>query len=209
MYQCQCGHVCRSQKQLTRHQKKCQQVMNTTFILKDMYDAYNTSVFGGRLPTIPVTYSDHLELRAGMTQFKFRRLDDGEVDLSSVITEILISSPAHFIQECYIRNALVHEMCHVAAFYLDNMPLSHSDEESHGPTWVKWTDHASAVHPELGPITKRASFIKWSYSYICNCVEPKREGELIDWGLRQITGSQIRKAKGDRCPVCYGTYILL
>ena len=221
MFPCQCGRKCKSQGGLKLHEKTCQQVMDHTattalslpkkIVLKDMYDAYNASVFGGRLPsTMSVSFSDDLGSKAGMTRFTFRRLSDGKVDPSSINAEIFIASQTYFNRESYIANTLVHEMCHAANVYIDHMTPSKDDAESHGPLWVKWTDLASAVHPELGKITQIArGFIKWTYRYLCDCNQPKRKDELIDWHLKKITGSQTRKAEGDACPQCHAAYVLL
>lgn len=48
-----------------------------------------------------------------------------------------------------LRDTVIHECCHVAQFLIDR----YTGEEDHGKEWLKWTEKANRLMPELNKIT--------------------------------------------------------
>lgn len=161
-------------------------------MLQQAYDLFNQSVFGGQLPTIPLTFCYNMIKKAGLTKMKYKfETTTKKIIPNTITTKILISSVACGTQT-YINNTLLHEMCHVAVLWIDQV----IDEDLHGPTWHKWVEKAYTTHPEFGEITVtvRRPF-NWTYMYMCGCTH--------------LTGAQVRKYASAQCKKCKSLYVLV
>lgn len=142
--------------------------------LNQAYGRFNENLFNNKLPRIPVVFNNMMIKCAGLTKIY--------KDFSA---KILISTVVCSKQED-IYNTLLHEMCHVAVFYIDNL----NNKDYHGDEWLRWVNYINDITElKYGKITESVSrHYNWKYIYRCKCMKRK--------------GSQIRKRKGAICKTC-------
>lgn len=193
----------------TQSQKKCETaplVMDET-LLKTIYDAYNTSVFGGRLPsTIPIVFDDSFASEAaGQTKHSYAyNKATQQIIAGSLRSKILISKVYHEkAPERVLKNTVLHEMCHAAVLHIDHV-CKYYCKDGHGPHWHKWADRASAKHPEVGKIMETMHGNRPPvYEFICGCTRKDAPHMLL------ITRTRTQKERGERCLNCRSVYVAI
>ncbi|CAM9703105.1 unnamed protein product [Ectocarpus fasciculatus] len=120
---------------------------------------FNEGAFEGSLSDVKVAWSARLSTTAGVTK-SLRRVNasgEGYAYLSTVelSTKVLDS-------EDKLRQTLLHELCHAAAWVVD-----HKSNPPHGDHFWAWANRAKAAHPGV-PITTCHSYaINYKYRYTC------------------------------------------
>ena len=108
-----------------------------------LFNYFNKTVFDNQLPIdTNITFHSQLWNRTGMT-----------LTFKHPVTKCydIILSKRHMENPEFMRDTLLHELCHVATLTIDLMsPREKSDH--HGPIWKKWTQHAESVHPDISKV---------------------------------------------------------
>ncbi|KAJ3188685.1 hypothetical protein HDU85_004399 [Gaertneriomyces sp. JEL0708] len=122
---------------------------------RELYEEFNRTIFKSMLPDdMPITWSKTLNKTAGRT---IMRRSHGQhysavVELSSKILDDISK----------LRNTLVHELCHAAAWLID-----HVDKPPHGATFKKWSAAAEAAYSDIKVTTCHSYEIAYKYTYQC------------------------------------------
>ncbi|KAI9011343.1 SprT-like family-domain-containing protein [Gaertneriomyces semiglobifer] len=122
---------------------------------RELYKEFNRTIFQSMLPDdMPITWSKTLNKTAGRT---IMRRSHGQhysavVELSSKILDDISK----------LRNTLVHELCHAAAWLID-----HVDKPPHGATFKKWSAAAEAAYNDIKVTTCHSYEIAYKYTYQC------------------------------------------
>lgn len=103
---------------------------------KQIFALYNKIVFNNKLTKVPVIWkssivgmtSSDIELIAGL--FKITKLK--ESNCCYYVSEIQLSEK-YLTDPELLRTSLLHEMCHAAAWVIDNVY-----DDDHGEEWQKW-----------------------------------------------------------------------
>ncbi|XP_029666839.1 uncharacterized protein LOC115237741 [Formica exsecta] len=132
---------------------------NKEELCKELYKLYNEKVFDNQLPQdMPIEWSIRLTGTAGYcSSKKIVKTLSGVIRYSRIVlaTKVL-DTPER------LRDTLIHEMCHAAAWLINNV------KDCHGPCWRNWAHKAMKTFPELPPITVCHNYqIKTKYTYRC------------------------------------------
>ena len=156
-----------------------QQKQSLNVKLENIYDAYNTSVFGGRLPStrkIPVHFDPHDLSAEGSSRLKYTIIDDHIAPNSSsrlyvkkeIRMRVYVSREYHEkAPESVLRNTMLREMCNIAMIHLYN--ILPSPYTRHSPEWQNLVNLAMAKHPEVGKIVETRFPVNTVYEFICRC----------------------------------------
>ena len=128
-------------------------------LARRMFEEFNTTVFGSRLPAdMVIKWSTRLLRTAGMTYMSTIRVDGvrqraARVELAAkVLTD-----------ETRLRKTLLHELCHVAAWTIDGVR-----KPPHGPVFQKWGARCTRAYPDVGAITTCHNYkIQYRFLYAC------------------------------------------
>ena len=110
-------------------------------LARKLFTYFNATAFGNRLPeSLEIELNFQLWIPSGTTHTA-ERIEDG-----SRYAKIFLSV-RHNENPERLRDTLIHEMCHVAAWLIDgsDCPI----DGGHGPCWQKWAEHAQSVHPNI------------------------------------------------------------
>nr|CAD7193902.1 unnamed protein product [Timema douglasi] len=155
-----------------------------------LFKLYNEQVFDNQLPhDMSVTWNVRMKRTAGYC-YNRRIVNSSGVKLRSsriVLSTKVIGTPDR------LRDTLIHEMCHAAAWVVDDV------RDGHGPFWKKWAKRAIAQFPELPAIRRCHDYnIYTKFTYRCvNCA----------YSLGRHSKSLNLNTK--RCGHCYGKFELL
>ncbi|CAM9574850.1 unnamed protein product, partial [Phaeothamnion confervicola] len=127
-----------------------------------LFCEFDAAVFGSRLVgKVPVTWNVRLLRTAGVTRLTRRRREllaerngEGERQASIDLSVKVVDS------EHKLRQTLLHELCHAAAWLVDGV-----DKPPHGPAFWRWARRAAAAYPSV-PVTTRHTYeIKYKFQY--------------------------------------------
>ncbi|XP_014475006.1 PREDICTED: putative leucine-rich repeat-containing protein DDB_G0290503 isoform X2 [Dinoponera quadriceps] len=159
-------------------------------LCKKLYKLYNEKVFDDKLPRdIPIEWNVRMRGTAGYCYNKksVRRLSGVVKSSRIVLATKILDTPDR------LRDTLIHEMCHAAAWLINDT------SDGHGPFWTGWANKAMRTFPELPPIRRCHDYeIKTKFTYRCTSC-----GYSIG---RHSKSLDIEKK---RCGYCYGKFELL
>ena len=105
-------------------------------LARDLYIYFNATVFQNRLPAdMEIEFTFQEWSSAGTTIIGYK----GENPCCKIFLSI-----RHLENAQRVRDVLIHEMCHVAAWMIDG-----NHKAGHGPGWLKWTTLAEMKHPDI------------------------------------------------------------
>ncbi|XP_022911193.2 germ cell nuclear acidic protein-like [Onthophagus taurus] len=162
---------------------------NREILIDKLKSIYNENIFGGKLKDVPIEWSEKMRSSAGFCYCKKKIYSNKSIERSAriVLSKKIIDSADR------LRDTLIHEMCHAAAWIIDLVT------NGHGPIWQKWTRKAVTTFPELPPIKTCHNYvIQTKYTYECM-------GCSYSFGRHSKSLNLERK----RCGYCYGTFKIL
>ena len=159
-------------------------------LLRRLFNLFNKEAFDGQLPVdTPLLWNARLTKSAGVCiQRKIRLNDDIEEQRISKIelSTKVIDSPDR------LRDTLIHEMCHAAAWIRSGV------RDGHGSFWKAWANKAMAAFPELPIIARCHSYvIRTKYTYVC-----QKCGQRVGRHSKSIN------VKTQACKLCGGQFEL-
>ncbi|XP_057318449.1 uncharacterized protein LOC130663319 isoform X2 [Microplitis mediator] len=155
-----------------------------------LYKLYNDKIFECKLPSdMTIEWNVRMRGTAGFCYNKASKKALGGLERSSriVLATKILDTPDR------VRDTLVHEMCHAAAWLVNGV------SDGHGPYWKSWASKAMKVFPELPPIKRCHDYkITTKFTYRCiNCgYSIGRHSKSLDIARK-------------RCGHCYGQFELL
>ncbi|XP_032664054.1 uncharacterized protein LOC116840865 isoform X2 [Odontomachus brunneus] len=159
-------------------------------LCKKLHKLYNEKVFDNKLPhDMPIEWNVRMRGTAGYCyNKKVVRSLTGIVRSSRIaLATKILDTPDR------LRDTLIHEMCHAAAWLINEV------SDGHGPFWTEWANKAMRTFPELPPIRRCHDYeIKTKFTYKCTGC-----GYSIG---RHSKSLDIEKK---RCGHCYGKFELL
>ncbi|XP_040577336.1 uncharacterized protein [Lepeophtheirus salmonis] len=155
-----------------------------------LYKLFNVEAFEGKLPhDMEIEWNSRLRKTAGICTQRRKYVGSKTIDRSSKIglsSKVLDSGDR-------LRDTLIHEMCHAAAWVLSGY------RDGHGPVWKSWAAKAMHRFPELPIIDRCHNYqIRTKYTYKC-----KKCGYSI--------GRHSKSLDTDKkcCGYCKGRFVLL
>lgn len=163
---------------------------NKEALCKVLYKLYNERVFDDKLPLdMPIEWNIRMRGTAGYCYNKKSVKSLSGVVKSSriVLATKILDTPDR------LRDTLIHEMCHAAAWLLNDV------SDGHGPFWTGWANKAMKMFPELPPIRRCHDYeIKTKFTYRCT---------VCGYSIGRHSKSLDIEKK--RCGHCYGKFELL
>jgi len=140
---------------------------------QDLFRAYDQSFCSGRLSSCTtVEWSKKLRTTAGLTRLRTDRITDSRTAIIQLSTKVL-DDPSR------LKNTLVHEMVHAAAFIIDGVA-----KPPHGDVFWKWANKAMTRNPDIQVTTTHSYDIEFKYAWACsseNCPTViKRHSRSLD-----------------------------
>ncbi|KAJ3057163.1 hypothetical protein HK097_011168 [Rhizophlyctis rosea] len=126
-------------------------------LTRELYKDFNQRVFGGKLgDDMEVFWSVKLNKTAGRT-YTFRTgsgewVNTARIELSTKVVDDLEK----------LRNTLMHEMCHAAAWLVNKVC-----KPPHGDVFKYWGFRAMEVYPDVEVTTCHSYEINYKYTYVC------------------------------------------
>ena len=155
-----------------------------------LFKLYNEKVFDKKLPEdLSIEWNIRMRGTAGFCYNKKSLKTLGGVTKSSriVLATKVLDTPDR------LRDTLIHEMCHAAAWLINNV------SDGHGPFWTGWANKAMKTLPELPPIRRCHDYkIKTKFTYKC-----------VGCGYSIGRHSKSLDIERKRCGHCYGKFELL
>ncbi|XP_076641471.1 uncharacterized protein LOC143352676 [Halictus rubicundus] len=155
-----------------------------------LYKLYNERVFDKQLPKdMSIEWNVRMRGTAGFCYNKKSIKTLGGVVRSSriVLSTKVLDTPDR------LRDTLIHEMCHAAAWLINNV------SDGHGPFWTGWANKAVKTFPDLPPIRRCHDYkIKTKFTYKC-----------VGCGYSIGRHSKSLDVERKRCGHCYGKFELL
>ncbi|XP_046477088.1 serine-rich adhesin for platelets [Neodiprion pinetum] len=159
-------------------------------LCKYLFKLYNKEIFDGKLPDdMALEWNVRMRGTAGFCYNKKSIKSIGGIVRSSriVLATKILDTPDR------LRDTLVHEMCHAAAWLINQV------SDGHGPYWKGWASKAVKKFPELPPIKRCHDYkIKTKYTYRCT-----------KCGYSIGRHSKSLNVENKRCGHCYGKFELL
>ena len=124
-------------------------------VISELFQLFNKTIFGGQLPAdMQITWNKRMTKTAGFCYYsKSFSIRKCRIELSDKVIDSVER----------IRDTLVHELCHAAAWMINGV------QAGHGPCWKSWAKKANIAHPELPIISRCHQYeIKTKYNYLCN-----------------------------------------
>ncbi|XP_015171166.1 PREDICTED: uncharacterized protein PF11_0213 [Polistes dominula] len=163
---------------------------NKEELCKYLYKLYNENIFDKKLPeNMLIEWNVRMRGTAGYCYNKRSVKPLGGILRSSrlVLSTKVLDTPDR------LRDTLIHEMCHAAAWLINDV------SDGHGPFWTAWANKAIKVFPELPPIRRCHDYkIKTKFTYRC-----------IECGYSIGRHSKSLDIDKKRCGHCYGKFELL
>jgi len=123
-----------------------------------LYKEFNKEIFDNQLPVdLEIEWSKTLYKTAGRTKMKRNKekIKSAKIELSYKVLDDIEK----------LKNTLVHEMCHVAVFFIDNV-----EERKHGNHFKYWGRKAESCYSDIKVTTYHSYKIDYKYKYKCqNC----------------------------------------
>ncbi|XP_012136730.2 uncharacterized protein LOC100878100 isoform X1 [Megachile rotundata] len=155
-----------------------------------LYKLYNEKVFDKKLPEdMTIEWNVRMRGTAGFCYNKKSIKTLGGVVKSSriVLATKILDTPDR------LRDTLIHEMCHAAAWLINDV------SDGHGPFWTGWANKAMKTFPELPPIRRCHDYkIKTKFTYRC-----------VNCGYSIGRHSKSLDTEKKRCGHCFGKFELL
>ncbi|XP_072170840.1 uncharacterized protein [Diadema setosum] len=130
---------------------------NRDELTQRLFKLYNKTVFDDKLPAdFSITWNTRMRKTAGFCFYK-KRL--GNERTARIELSIKVCDSAE-----RLRDTLIHELCHAAAW------LIHGVSDGHGRFWKYWAAKANLAHPEI-PIIKRCHTYEIHTKYKYKCVQ--------------------------------------
>ena len=129
-----------------------------TELTRQLYELFNREIFGAALsPSMECKWNMRLTKTAGLCCSKIERKNDVETRTARIeLSSKVVDSPDR------LRDTLVHEMAHAAAWVINGY------RDGHGPLWQQWVKRAAKRFPELPPIDRAHNYaIHTKFSYKC------------------------------------------
>ncbi|XP_043668748.1 putative uncharacterized protein DDB_G0282133 [Vespula pensylvanica] len=163
---------------------------NKEELCKYLYKLYNENIFDKKLPEdMSIEWNIRMRGTAGYCYNKKSVKPLGGIVRSSriVLSTKVLDTPDR------LRDTLIHEMCHAAAWLINDV------SDGHGPFWTAWANKALRAFPELPPIRRCHDYkIKTKFTYRC-----------IECGYSIGRHSKSLDIEKKRCGHCYGKFELL
>ncbi|XP_043492458.1 putative uncharacterized protein DDB_G0282133 [Polistes fuscatus] len=163
---------------------------NKEELCKYLYKLYNENIFDKKLPeNMLIEWNVRMRGTAGYCYNKRFVQPLGGILRSSrlVLSTKVLDTPDR------LRDTLIHEMCHAAAWLINDV------SDGHGPFWTAWANKAIKVFPELPPIRRCHDYkITTKFTYRC-----------IECGYSIGRHSKSLDIERKRCGHCYGKFELL
>ncbi|XP_076282828.1 uncharacterized protein LOC143210139 [Lasioglossum baleicum] len=155
-----------------------------------LYKLYNEKVFDEQLPKdMSIEWNVRMRGTAGFCYNRKSVKSLGGVVRSSriVLSTKVLDTPDR------LRDTLIHEMCHAAAWLINSV------SDGHGPYWTGWANKAVKTFPDLPPIRRCHDYkIKTKFTYKC-----------VGCGYSIGRHSKSLDVEKKRCGHCYGKFELL
>ncbi|TKR68394.1 hypothetical protein L596_024384 [Steinernema carpocapsae] len=156
-------------------------------LCSELFQIYNRSCFDGQLPAdLDISWNSRMLTTAGFA--KCRKEKDGT---RSARVEL---APKVCTTADRIRDTLLHELCHVAVYLLDQQ-----DNEKHGSFWKQWAYRCHKTF-RLLPLISRCHNYKIEKKYVYEC-------KMCNNRFYRHTKSFDTTKKV--CGICYGRFELL
>ncbi|KAG7198427.1 hypothetical protein KM043_005814 [Ampulex compressa] len=163
---------------------------NKEELCRYLFKLYNEKVFDKQLPMdMSIEWNVRMRGTAGFCYNKKSIKSLGGIVKSSriVLATKILDTPDR------VRDTLIHEMCHAAAWLINNV------SDGHGPFWTGWAKKAMNTFPELPPIRRCHDYkIKTKFTYRCTSC-----------GYSIGRHSKSLDVEKKRCGHCYGKFELL
>ena len=163
---------------------------NKVALCNYLFKLYNEKVFDKKLPEdLSIEWNVRMRGTAGFCYNKKSLKTLGGVAKSSriVLATKILDTPDR------LRDTLIHEMCHAAAWLINDV------SDGHGPFWTGWANKAMKTLPELPPIRRCHDYkIKTKFTYRC-----------VGCGYSIGRHSKSLDIERKRCGHCYGKFELL
>lgn len=125
-----------------------------------LYKMYNSRIFEGLLPSdMKLNWSKTLRKTAGTCRQS--KKDDERYCEINLSMKVLTSADR-------LRDTLIHEMCHAAAWLITGY------RGGHGPIWKNWAQLSMKAFPELPIVSRCHNYsIEYKFAYVCEkCGHP-------------------------------------
>ncbi|XP_020289260.1 uncharacterized protein LOC109857403 [Pseudomyrmex gracilis] len=159
-------------------------------LCKKLYKLYNEKVFDNKLPSdMLIEWNARMRGTAGFCYNKkvVRSISGMTKSSRIVLATKILDEPDR------LRDTLIHEMCHAAAWLINDI------SDGHGPYWMAWATKAMKIFPELPPIRRCHDYkIKTKFTYRCTSC-----------GYSIGRHSKSLDTEKSRCGYCFGKFELL
>ena len=130
-------------------------------LLNECYAIFNEAVFENKLPkTTKLIWNPKLTSSGGYCR---KLVQNKKASVEIHISVKVCDKPDR------MRDTLIHEMCHAAAFLIDGLL-----KDAHGPAWQRWTSVANSKYKNI-PLITRCHAYKTEKKFIYRCQECKYE----------------------------------
>jgi predicted SprT family Zn-dependent metalloprotease len=150
---------------------------------QQLFVEFDRIAFGSRLfvptndvdqTTVTVTWSNKLRTTAGLTRLsRIRKFpltknhlnstnSSGSIDANIIRIAVIELSSKVIDDETRLRSTLLHEMCHAAAWVMDDIA-----KPAHGSCFQKWAKRASRAIPDIVVTTTHNYEIDFKYKWVC------------------------------------------
>ncbi|XP_077984599.1 uncharacterized protein LOC144439202 [Glandiceps talaboti] len=160
---------------------------NREELTQKLFNLYNQTVFENKLPSdMKITWNCKMRKTAGFCYYGRKSLTMERTVRIELADKVCDSAER-------VRDTLIHELCHAAAWYV------YGAQDGHGRYWKFWTRKANLVHRELPIISRCHTYqINTKYNYQC-----------MRCGTRIGRHSKSLDLKKFCCGVCGGQFHLL
>ncbi|KAJ6652486.1 hypothetical protein lerEdw1_011456 [Lerista edwardsae] len=127
-------------------------------LAQKLYAFYNCSVFEQKLPErMEIVWSKKMRKTAGCCVSGQQKDPAGQRFARIVLSEKVCDSADR------LRDTLIHELCHAAAWLL------HGVQDGHGQVWSLYARRSALIHPELPVVSRCHNYaIKYKFVYECS-----------------------------------------
>jgi len=129
-------------------------------ITQHLYKEFNNVIFKDKLPVnLEIVWSKSLYKTAGRTKLSKKYNKDSKKYIKIAKIELSYKVLDDIDK---LRNTLVHEMCHVAVFLIDEIK-----EKKHGPHFKHWGEIVEGHYSDIEVTTYHSYNINFKYRYQC------------------------------------------
>ncbi|XP_048589220.1 uncharacterized protein LOC5522005 isoform X2 [Nematostella vectensis] len=123
-------------------------------LAKELFELYNNTVFEKKLPAdFSITWNNKMRSTAGFCYYGRKAgINTARIELADKVID----------SADRLRDTLIHEMCHAAAWLISGV------KAGHGPVWKKWAARANYILQDLPPISRCHTYkINAKFVYAC------------------------------------------